>query len=368
MRVLHLVSAPTLTGPADPALGLARGQLEAGVQVHIAFDTLRSGNMADKVRASGVPHLEGLTLSTKAGLRAAWSDRRRLAALARDFDVVHAHTSHDHALAWGIGSQTLLVRSIHHERGCRRRGLQPWIYAATGGFILVAEAHRQQLLKAYKSLGSSRAVVVPGAVEVTRFRPEVDGAAVRAEMGFGPDRVVLGMVARIKPGRGHGLMLEALREARARCPQLAVALIGKGEGVPEVKAQVKALGLEAHVAWLGFRDADLPQAIAACDATVLLEQGNDASCRAVLESMACAVPVLGAGHPAIADALVGQAGLLFAPRDREALVGAMIQAATWSPAEREDWGRRGLARVLGHHTDAVRAQQVMRAYEQWGAR
>lgn len=367
MRVLHLVSAPTMTGPADPALGLARGQRALGVDAVIAYDTHRAGNMADKVTAAEVPHVSDLVLSTKAGLSAAWRDRRRLIDHARSFDVVHAHTSHDHALAVGVARNALLVRSIHHPRGCARRGLEPWIYRRTQGFVLVAQAHRERLARSYPRLAAERMTVVPGAVDVDRFCPERDGAAVRKEMGFGPERFVLGLVARIKAGRGHRLFLEAIQAARAQLPQIAVALIGKGEGVPEVQRDVAELGLEPDVAWLGFRDEDLPEAIRACDVTVLMEEGNDASCRAVLESMACEVPVVGASHPAIVDAILPGTGLVFPARDRDALVQAIVQVASLATTERLSMAKRARAAVLQSHTDRVRADRVLSAYRAWGA-
>lgn len=366
MKVLHLVSAPTLTGPADPALGLARGQKALGIDVMLGFDTQRTGTMAGKVAEAGVPGVPELVLSTKAGLGAMWRDRRWIQAHAQDFDVVHVHTSHDHALAVGINGRTALVRSIHHPRGCRRRGLQGYIYKRTTGFVLVASAHRDLLLEAYPGLTPSRAVVVPGAVDPQRFSPDADGASVRDEMGFSAGRRVVGMVARIKAGRGHSLILEALLEARLTAPELALALIGKGEGVPEVKAQVEAMGLSEHVAWLGYRDEDLAEAIRACDATVLLNEGNDASCRAVLESLSCGVPVIGAAHPAIADALAPTHGRLFEPGDRAGLVAGLLDAVRWSDSERQGLARHARAQVLEHHTDQVRAQSVLQAYRDWG--
>ncbi len=366
MKVLHLVSAPTLTGPADPALGLARGQQALGVDVTLGFDTQRSGTMAEKVAEAGVPTVPELVLSTKAGLGAMWRDRRWIHGHASGFDVVHVHTSHDHSLAVGIGKQTCLVRSIHHPRGCRRRGLQSYIYGRTTGFVLVAEQHRDLLLQAYPNLASEAAVVVPGAVDPIRFSPDADGSQIRTAMGFTEPRFVVGLVARIKPGRGHELILSALVKARETVPELGLALIGKGEGVPEVQAQIALMGLSGHVKMLGYRDADLAEAMRACDVTVLLNEGNDASCRAVLESLACGVPVLGAAHPAIADALDLAHGRLFQPGDEAGLVGLLVEAAQWSKAERESLSKRARAHVLAHHTDEVRAQAVLQAYQQWG--
>jgi glycosyltransferase involved in cell wall biosynthesis len=122
--------------------------------------------------------------------------------------------------------------------------------------------------------------------------------------------------------------------ALADVPGVHFALIGKGEGEAEVKAQVALHNLGDRVHFYGFRDADLPLAIASLDVSILLAEGNDAGCRAVLESMSCAVPVIGADLAAVREALEGAgAGLLIPPEDRGPLIAAMRELAE-SPRDR----------------------------------
>src|SRR5213595_3075145 len=100
MKVLHLVASSTLTGPADPALALAKVERAIlGWDSRIAFDRARPGNMAEKCEAAGVPVVDGMALSSKRKLFHAIADRSALKALADAHDVIHAHSSHDHALA-----------------------------------------------------------------------------------------------------------------------------------------------------------------------------------------------------------------------------------------------------------------------------
>jgi glycosyltransferase involved in cell wall biosynthesis len=354
MKVLHLASFPTMTGPADPALGLARAQLAYGWDVAIAIDCLRKGNMRAKVEAAGVRLVEGLELSTKSSPAAIVRDAARMRKLTAEFDVVHAHASHDHALAAFSSRGRILVRSIHHPRGARRRGLQGVAYARTDGFIVPAQAHRRLLLENYDV---PHVIVVPGAVDERRFHPGVDGAGVRAERGIDPSAFVIGMIARIKPGRGQEALLDAFAPLADRA---VLVFIGKGEGEPALDAAIEARGLGGAVRRYGFRDEDLPQAIASCDVTVLLEEGNDAGCRAVLESMASGVPVIGADHPAIAEALDG-VGTIVPAGDADALTAAL--EATVARDDLEAAGRAARARIEARHTDAIRAEVVAAFYE-----
>ncbi len=364
VRVLHLVSAPTLTGPADPALGLARAQSALGVDVEIAIDQLREGNLAAKCTEAGITVEPTLRLCTTHPLSTAFGDRRRLRQLADHYDVIHAHTSHDHALAAAARGRALLIRSIHHPRSAHRRGLQGWVYRRTDGIVLLTERHRSELLESYPAIPLAKTEVIAGAVDPDRFHPEVDGRVLRATRAIPPGAFLFGIVARIKAGRGHDLLLRALADV----PGVHLALIGKGEGEPEIRAQVDLLGLTPRVHFFGFRDADLPQAIRSLDASILLAEGNDAGCRAVLESMACGVPVIGADLPAIHDALTGSGGgLLIPPGDRGPLIAAMRELLEASPARRLAMGTGARARILERHTDRVRAERTLELYRRLGA-
>lgn len=365
MKILHLVSSPTLTGPADPALGLARAQRALlGLDARLACDHLRPGNLVDKAASAGVPVLDGLRMSTKGGLLDAVADLRALRRLADAHDVVHAHTSHDHALAVLARGRAKLVRTIHHPRSLVRRGLQGWAYGRTDGFVLIAEAHRAWLCESYPRLERVPIAIARGAVDVERFRPGVDGGALRVEHGIPADAHVVGMVSRIKPGRRHEVVLDAFARARAQsASKLHLVFVGKGEGEPALRAAIAARGLESVSHLYGFRELDLPEAYASMDVSVLLSEGNDAGCRAVLESLAAGVPVIGARWPAITEALEGtEAGRLVDPDDVEAVASAILELAAVVGPAREARSRSARARVEERFTERVRADAVLALY------
>ena len=368
MKVLHLVSSSSLTGPAAPALGLARGLRALGVDAVFACDRVRGGNLPEKARTAGVPLLDGSHLCARVGWRAVLADCGWLTRLAPDFDLIHTHASHDHALAATVVPGRRLVRSIHHPRATAYRPFRGWIYRRTGGFVVLSGDDRGRLAKRYPAVRTAPIVVAPGAVDVDRFHPGVDGSAVRARLGFGVDDHVVGLVARIKPGRGHDCLLQAFDAARVRDPRLRLALIGKGEGVASVKADVRTRRLSGVVRFYGFRDADLPEAIRSCDVTVLLVPGNDAGCRAVLESMACGVPVIGPDVPAVRSALDGvQAGRVLRGLDPDTWAAALGDFFLHPTAERARMGRNARARVMAHFTESHRARAVLGLYRRLGA-
>lgn len=354
-----------MTGPADPALQLARTQRERlGYEVAIAFDTIREGDMALRAREAAVPVEPSLALCTKGGVLRALRDRRRLTELMTRYDVVHAHASHDHALA-GLAHRSeqgaRLVRTIHHPRSAERRIFQRIAHHRTDALILLAEAHRRRLLVSYPRLEPARLAVIPGAVDPERFSPDKRGDAIREELGIPLGVPVIGMVARFQPGRRQEELIRALAEIRPAAVSVEpwLALIGKGETHSQLEAAVKSAGLESRTRFYGFRDTDLPEAIRSCDATVLLQEGNDASCRAVLQSLACGVPVIGARHAAIVEAIEGHGcGWLVNAGDVGELARTLQHCLSMSPRERAAMGERARARVLARYTETERARRV----------
>lgn len=370
VRVLHLVSASTLTGPADPALGLARTLRSClGIDLALACDRFRQGNMVEKVTKSGVPLVEDLSVSTKSSPFSILGARRRLRTLADEFDVIHAHTSHDHALACAARGRARLVRTIHHPRNLRRRVFQSLAYGRTDGLVLVAEEHRRTLMEEYRGLDPERITVIRGAVDTERFSPEIDGSGLRTEYAIPPSAFVIGMIARIKPGRGHALLLHAFQAALKRLGSphdLRLAFIGKGEGEGSLKDAIAARGLGSRISFYGFRDEDLPVAIRSCDVTVLLKEGSDAGCRAVLESLASGVPVVGAECPAIREALCfagAPSGVLIPSEDGKALEDALVLAAGLRPNEIAQWGARARSLAIEAYSEIRRASETRAFYE-----
>lgn len=359
-----------MTGPADPALSLAKAQRDLlGIDATIAYDTVREGDMHRRVRELGVPALESLSLCTKGGLMRALADRRRLRSLASEHDVIHAHASHDHGLATLSVAATLptrVIRSIHHPRSTKKRAFQKIAYHRTDGFLLVAEAHRAALAAAYPGIDPARMVVVPGAVDPDRFSDQKSGAELRRKFEIPSDAFVVGIVARFQPGRLQPLLIEAVARARRQTTaDLWLVLIGKGETQIEIERAIARHALAGTTRLYGFRDEDLPEAIRSCDVTVLLKEGSDASCRAVLQSMSAGVPVIGAKIDAVEDALSGaDLGRIVPRNDVEVLTRAILELSSLPADQLREMGARARRRVLERYTERIRAERVSAFYRQ----
>jgi phosphatidylinositol alpha-1,6-mannosyltransferase len=203
--------------------------------------------------------------------------------------------------------------------------------------------------------------VIPGAVDPARFDGQADGAALRAELGLAGAPVVA-CVARMAAGRGHDVLLRAIARLRARVPGVRLLLVGRGEHRPAVEALARDLGLERTVVFAGYRGPDLPAVLAAVDCTVLLAAGSEESCRAVLEAMAAARPVVAARVGAVPETVVdGETGWLV---EREAAsVADGLERILRDPAGARRMGQAGRRRVEALFTPERRAARAEAVYD-----
>jgi L-malate glycosyltransferase len=362
VKVLELLSSPVWTGPAEPMASVAAHLRARGHEVEMAVDSRRPGDLREKLRGLGFTVREDLALSTRGFPPSVIGDAGRLARLGSEFDVVHAHFSNDHAAALlGLRSRRAgprVVRTVHSSRSLEGRFLQGAAHRRTDGLVTVCEAHARVLRERFR-VPEERILATRGAVDCERFRPE--GPDLREELGLRPDQPVVGIVSRIKPGRGHAELLLAFRAVADAAPEARLVVVGRGEGTGELQYRVGVLGLARRVVFAGYRTgAALADAYRTLDACVLLAEGNDGTCRALLEAMACGRPGVAYRFGAPAETIVdGVTGALVEPGDIAGLANALV-ALSADRAQARALGGAARERMRAHYTEAARGEAVER--------
>ena len=238
-----------------------------------------------------------LALSTKAGPVGSSATSAGCGAWPATFDVVHANFSHDHALArpraWRE-RPTRVVRTVHSSRSLADRGhagLGPPAHRRPAGRLRGPRGHPARALRGPRRAGGHR----PRRRRLpTAFTP--DGPDLRAELGIAPDAPVAGIVSRVKPDRRHAELVDAFRRVADRLPAARLVVVGRGEGLPDLRAHVERSGLADRVIFAGYRRGpELAAAYRTFDVKVLLAEGNDGTCRALLEGDGLRSPGRGLG-------------------------------------------------------------------------
>jgi glycosyltransferase involved in cell wall biosynthesis len=330
---LLLVSSSSRTGPAEGLISLARQLRGMGMDARFAGDTVRPGeDLGGHLAHAGVPWASELRLSRKVRLEDLLHDARMLTQWAREgrHDVLHAAFAHDHSLClWAkrrARNPDLRViraaqRRIDMEPGAL--GMRLRALRASDGVLVHSESYRSLLLQ--RDLDPERVACVPAGVDGAWFSP---GRApeLRARWGIPEGAPLAGMVARMKPERGHRALLQSFARALEQVPEAWLVLVGRGEDEAPLRRAADELATGRIVFGGYLRGPGLVEAYRALDVAVWLREGNDGACRGVLEAMACGVPVI-AGREGAPGELVrdGIDGRTVDPADVAAIAGALAE-------------------------------------------
>jgi glycosyltransferase involved in cell wall biosynthesis len=133
--------------------------------------------------------------------------------------------------------------------------------------------------------------VLPTGIPVARFAGG-DGAAFRARHGIPADRPLALYVGRVAHEKNIGFLLQALRHALGRRPDLALAVAGEGPALAALQREAAALKLDGRVHFVGYldRQTELPGCYAAADVFVFASR-TETQGLVLLEAMAAGLPV-----------------------------------------------------------------------------
>jgi L-malate glycosyltransferase len=337
MRLLNLVAGQKWTGTAAVVFDQTAALVEAGVEAQFGF--VGDSPLADRLSSIGWarPLLRPL--------RGPFDYPRELfhvrKALSREtFDVVHAHGTHDHHVAaWALSGgwprgRPRLVRTIHNVRHARRDLATRRLFSKTDAFAFA----NAEIARAFGSAGPVHSPVV----DAERFRPAESAAGAREAAGLPRDGggLLVGTVGKMAEGRGH-------REALAAAAPLAsvtLVHVGHGELLRQLQELARASGSGARNIWTGYQEERLPQLYQAWDAFLFPASGSDQGQRAILEAMACGLPVVALEVPGVRD-LMTDGGEGFVVESASQL-GPALGRLAGDPALRREMGARARRRAL----------------------
>ena len=196
--------------------------------------------------------------------------------------------------------------------------------------------------------GIPKAVTIYSGVDFKEFHPDIDGSPLRNQLGLSGSEVLVGMVGRIGPGKGHEDFLRALSVVVKKRKGVSGVIVGKAfkdflSREAALKALAGELGLEDHVTFIGFRE-EMPTVMAALDIFVLSTVAEPFS-RSLLEAMACGKAVIATNAGGVPEVVTDRkTGLLIAPRNPEEMADALLFLID-NPRERHRLGKEARLRT-----------------------
>jgi glycosyltransferase involved in cell wall biosynthesis len=298
-----------------------------------------------------------------------WSSYRELVRLLRELrpQLVHTHSSKA-GIMGRAAAYSLKLPCVHTIHGasfypyqnplanllyCRA---ERWAARRCDRLISVCDAMTDQ----YAAAGvapRSKFVTVYSGMEVEPFlKPPRPRETVRRELGFEPQHIVIGKVARLFHLKGHVYVIEAARLAVRQNPQLRFLLVGDGLLRSELEHRIAQAGLTEHFAFTGLvPTGQVPELIAAMD-IVTHASLREGLARVLPQALIAGKPVISYDVDGAREVVIpNETGFLLPPKATTEMANAIVELAR-DPGLRERLGRTGRTRF----TDQFRHQNMTR--------
>ena len=184
---------------------------------------------------------------------------------SHSYDVLHAHASAKAIIVLREARKHGVPVRILHSHAARvvtERRFQKFMANALKGAakrectnLAACSTEAGEFLFGRGSVSAGDVTIIPNAIELDRFsfdrrvRNEV-----RSELGVG-DGLVVGHVGRFMPPKNHAFIVKVMASLLKSRPDARLLLVGVGQLQDEVKEQVRALGIEDSVTFLGLVQA-----------------------------------------------------------------------------------------------------------------
>jgi glycosyltransferase involved in cell wall biosynthesis len=233
-----------------------------------------------------------------------------------------------------------------------------WLYtSATAQVVTTGERLRKQVI-AETGIDAARVVSLPTGIDLERFRPG-EGTAARASVGLPHDRRIVGIVATLRSWKGHRYLLEAV--AALRRDDLLLVVVGDGPQREALERLADELGLAARIRFAGDQ-RDVSPWLQSFDVFCLPSYANEGVPQALMQAMACALPVVTTRVGSIEEIVEdGFNGVMVQPQSAAA-IGMALKALLDDESRRRELGARALATARERFGEGLMVERMLAVF------
>jgi len=254
-----------------------------------------------------------------------------------------------------------LVQSFHGATSFdlephRRRVSALCLRGLTDAYLTVSEDLALRLAGQWH-IPSEMIRVIRNGIDTEQFRPACDRSAAKARLGIDQQTLVVGSVGSLRRVKNQALLIRACAELFRNLRSGLLMLVGDGPLRRTLLSMAEHLDIAGQVRFVGYQAVVQPS-LAAMDIFVQ-PSFKEGSPTAVLEAMACGLPVVAARSTGCAE-LHAQAGLpLLVGADDAPALARQLRTLALDERQRQRLGQRGRAVVV----ESFGLQRMVNAYE-----
>ena len=210
-------------------------------------------------------------------------------------------------------------------------------------------------------------IIIPNGTNINKFNPEkVDCRKVRQEFSIASDEIVIGMLARFTPGKGHEEFLWAAKELNKEYENLRYIIVGEASmGESKYADNIKKLANEydlKNIIFTGYR-ADTPEVLSAFD-IFAFPSHSEAFGIALVEAMAMKKPAVCSGAEGVLDIAVdNKTAYLFENKNANDLK-SKLKLLIDSKETRTAFGENARKRVIQNFDIEIITDKVVNIYRE----
>ena len=261
----------------------------------------------------------------------------RLVSFLREYkpDVIHTHLSHDLWLLvpaiYAARSDCRLFLTKRMASGVSKRDLlHRFLYNRVNNIFAISNYIKQSVLNTCP-VSEEHVHLMPNSIDLDKYdHKKYNRGEIRSELGIDRDAMVIGLIGRMTPGKGHEEFLHAARIIRNIFP-LSVRFLIVGDasfGEDEYRQSIHSLADQLfpdnEIVFTGFR-RDVSRMLMAMD-ILAFPSHEESFGNVLLEAMAMNLPVVASNSGGVGDIVVdNETGILVPPRDAERLAAGLLK-------------------------------------------
>lgn len=169
--------------------------------------------------------------------------------------------------------------------------------------VVLSKYFRKEIEERFR-VASDRIDLIPGGVDMDRFRPPANKQEARRRLGWDTGKKVILSVRRLAPRMGLDLLIRSMPAVVSRYPDALLFVGGSGPEKERLSILIEEIGMGEHVRLLGFiPDRDLAAHYQAADLFVLPTVALEGFGLVTLEALSSGLPVIGSAVGATPEIL-----------------------------------------------------------------
>lgn len=287
------------------------------------------------------------------------------------YDIIHTHSSKD---LWIIVPSLQILRRkipvvLTKHIGSfivKKDFLHQRLYKYVAKGIAISSVIKKNILET-TPLNENQIVLIPNGVDTEQFDPDkINGARIRKEFEIDETKILIGMMARFSPGKGHEEFILAAAELNRKHNNLYFIIIGEASrGEHEYASEIKLLSEKwkiHNIIFTGYR-SDIPELLAALDIFVFPSHA-EAFGIALIEAMSMEKPTVCSASDGILDIAIDKQTSLLFEKGNTAALEDRINTLINNPELRKFYAKAARQRILENFNIDLITDRVCKLYDE----